>query len=66
MEDFLAEDLHDIISIQIHLHQYGNDFKWTWVTHGVFLQNVLHCWIKKNCDSVIYDTLRSLFSNKAL
>ena len=47
MEDFPAEDLYDIISIQIHLQQYGNDFKWMWVTHGVSLQNVLHCLIKR-------------------
>ena len=59
MEDFPTEDLHDIISIQIHLHQYGNDFKWMWVTHSAFLQNVLHCWTKKNSASVIYDTLKS-------
>ena len=50
----------NIISIQIHLQQYGNDFKWMYVTHGVFLQNVLYCWIKENCASVIYDSLRSL------
>ena len=36
MEDFHAEDCHDIISIQILLPQYGNDFKWIWVTHGIF------------------------------
>ena len=36
MKDFPAEDMHDIISIQIDLQQYGNDFKWMWVTHGVF------------------------------
>ena len=65
MEDFTAEDLH-IISIHIHLQQYENDFKWMWVTHGVFLQNVLHCLIMKNCASVIYDTLRSLLTNEAL
>ena len=55
MEDFPAEDLHDIISIQIHLQQYGNDFKWMCHTHDAFLKNILHCWIKKNCASVIYD-----------
>ena len=65
MEDFPAEDLHDI-SIQIHLQQYGNDFKWMCVIHGISLQNVLHCWIKKRCASAIYDTLRSLFTNEAL
>ena len=65
MEDFHAEDLNDIISIQIHLQQYGNDFKWMWVTHGVFTK----CFTlldKENCAPVIHDTLRSLFTNEAL
>ena len=66
MEIFPAEDLHDIISIQIHIQQYGNDFKWMYITHEAFLQNALHCWIKKNYASVIYDTLRSLFTSEAL
>ena len=62
MEDFPAEDTHDIISIQIDLQQ---DFKWMWVTHGVFTKwfALLDKEIKKNCDSVMYDTLRSLFTN---
>ena len=47
MEEFPAEGLHDIISILIHLQQYGNDLKWMWVTHCVHLQNVLDYWIKK-------------------
>ena len=35
-------------------------------SHMVLFTNVLHCWIKKNCASVIDDTLRSLFTNEAL
>ena len=35
-------------------------------SHMVFLPNVLHCWMKKNCAPVIHDTLRSLFTNEAL
>ena len=57
-----------MISTQIR-YTYSNMemiFKWMWVIHGVFLQNVLHCGIKKNCASDIYDTLRSLFFNEAL
>ena len=63
IEDFPAEDLHDI-SIQIQ--QYGNGLKRMWIAHGVYLQNVLDCWITKNCGSIIQDTPRSLFTNKAL
>ena len=62
MEDFLAEDLQHI-SIQIQqCEMILNEC----ASPAVYSQNVLDCWIMKNCASVIQDTARSMFTNEAL